>query len=326
MNTCSPIFPPEVIDALFAALPHGFTRVGNRVLHPNLFDTVSVYIRPVDGGNHTIDVRILHYLMPFRIMWEHGNANKAINRYYDRCASCHSLDHKCKHYFRESVLVGVSKDTFRDVFAWLNRCTKDLNQFVVWQGDDLKILPMYWRAILHPALANIDAIHGDLHDPLCRVLDVFPVNGFKFRFDGVPNGIKIELVATYAGISLAITINDLLLPTYEVTVIIRGTVLSIMPDEIHCGKCKHGGNRLCSHEMETTRAAYYSENPRQTQKIGAAVGILVRDIQALAHPVSVPKKRILKPLPVGGCLTHGDCEECSKRYLASLSESKMPLE
>jgi hypothetical protein len=317
------------ICALFAELPSGFTRVGNRVLHPNLFDTVSVYILPVDGGNHTIDVRILHYLMPFRIMWEHGNANKDINTYSDRCASCHSLDHNCKHNFRESVLVGVSKDTFRDVFAWLNRCIRDLHQFIVWQGDDMIILPMYWRAIMHPALANIDAIHGDLHDPLCRVLDVFPVNGFKFRFDGVPNGIKIELVATYAGISLAITINDLLLPTYEVTVIIRGTVLSIMPDEIHCGKCKHGGNsKLCSHEMKTTRAAYYSENPRQTQKIGAAVGILVRDIQALAHPVPVyvPKERILKPLPDGGCLTHGDCRECCKRYLASLSESKMPLE
>lgn len=324
MNTPSQTFSSKGIYALFKALPHGFTRVGNKVLHPNLYDMVSVREHRVDGDRYSLDIHVLHYLMPFIIMLEHGNANKDINTYSDRCASCHSLDPNCKHYFRESVLVGVSKDTFRDVFAWLNRCTRDLHQFIVWQGDEMKILPMYWRAILHPALANIDAIHGDLHDPLCRVLDVFPIHGFKFRFDGVPNGITIELVATYAGISLAITINDLLLPTYEVTVIIRGTVLSITPDEIHCGKCKHDGNSaLCSHEMETVRAAYYSENPRQTQKIGAAVGNLVRDIQALAHPVSVPKKRILRSLPVGGCLTHG---ECSKRYLASLSESKMPLE
>ena len=327
MNTYS----PEEIDALFAALPHGFTRYENRVVHPNLYDTVSVVMRHVDGGRYSLDIHVQYYLVPFNIMWMHYVACSDWKKAIDKCASCQSQDLDCKHYFHECILVGVSEDIFKDVFAWLNRYTRDSNQFIVWQGDDMKILPHYWKLIMHPALEHIEAIHSALHDHLCRVLNFFQVedivHGLKFRFDGVPNGVKIVLVATYADIGITITINDLLLSTYEVTVIIRGAVLSILPDDVHCGDCKRGGNtEMCAHMVKTIRCEYHSENPGRTKEIGAAVGILVRDIQALAHPVPVPMERILKPFPIGGCLKQGDCEECGKRYLDGLSESKTRLE
>ena len=319
------------IDALFAALPPGFTRVGNIVLHPNLLKgTIRLVLPSYGDDTYSLNVHVMYYQIPFGILLEHNKTPEDWEK-SEVCASCKApinrkASHHCKHYFPETVLVGVSENIFKRIFAWLISYTRDSSRDALYYADSIIYLPQYWRSIMHPALAHIEAIHSDLYDPLCKVLNVFPVHGFKFRFDGVPNGVKIELVATYAGISITVIIIDLLLPTYEVTVIIRGAVLSITPDVVHCGNCKRGNTEMCAHTVKTIRCEYHSENPGQTEKIGAAVGILVRDIQALAQPVPVPKERILKPLPDGGCLTYGDCGECSQRYLSGLSESKMPLE